>query len=159
MGTLSIQAGNFLTANPALIHQLGSDALTHVIQRYVKKTRARKGVSRRIMRKTNNRKRRWFVDNIIMHHKRLHDRNRAIAVSNARTRALAKRSMREELSNQNQQSQTFQERAREKSPNHDPSESFKDRAESLRGRVDARRLRARSRWLSVMGNSEETTSS
>ena len=31
-------------------------------------------------RKLVNRKQRWFTDNIIMHHKRLHDKNREIAV-------------------------------------------------------------------------------
>ncbi len=149
VGTLTLGITNFLTANPALLQHLGSDALTHALRGYVKRVRKRRGVSRRVMRKTANRKRRWFVDNIIMHHKRLHDRNRAIVVSNARTRALAKRQIRQESDEGMSGLQVLQNQ-REKSY-HDSSQSFRDRVDSLRGRVDARKLRARSRWLSVMG--------
>lgn len=106
-------------------------------------------MSRRQMRKTANRKRRWFVDNIVMHHKRLHDRNRAIVVSNARSRALAKReALKKSSLTPQKQSQTFAQRARDNSPQS--QDNLREKAKSLRGRVDARRLRARSRWLSVM---------
>lgn len=151
VGTLTLGITNFLTANPALLHQLGSDALTHALRGYVKRVRRRRGVSRRVMRKTANRKRRWFVDNIIIHHKRLHDRNRAIVVSNARTRALAKRNLRQQA--QETEYSPILQSQREKSY-HDSSQNFRDKVDSLRGRVDARKLRARSRWLSVMGESD-----
>lgn len=101
------------------------------------------------MRKTTNRKRRWFVDNIVMHHKRLHDRNRAIVVSNARTRALAKReALKKNPAGLQKQNQTFAQKARDNSPQS--KNNLRERARSLRGSVDARRMRARSRWLSVM---------
>jgi len=101
------------------------------------------------MRKSSNRKRRWFVDNIVMHHKRLHDRNRAIVVSNARSRALAKReSLKKNSPSLQKQSPSFMERHRDNSPQS--QNDLREKAKSLRGRVDARRLRARSRWLSVM---------
>jgi len=116
---------------------------------FARRSRRRKGLSRREMRKSSNRKRRWFVDNIVMHHKRLHDRNRAIVVSNARSRALAKReSLKKNSPSLQKQSPSFMERHRDNSPQS--QNDLREKAKSLRGRVDARRLRARSRWLSVM---------
>lgn len=98
-------------------------------------------------RKNANIRRRWFVDNIILHHKRLHDKNRELAVNKARDQALARREAlkkRQDLS---------LERARD--PKKDQERKWrelvelKERSSSIRGRVDSRRLRARSRWLSV----------
>lgn len=103
------------------------------------------------MRKAANRKRRWFVDNIIMHHKRLHDRNRAILVSNARSRALAIRGITKKESPSLQQENSLQR-------NQDPkmkwrnAVNLRERGKELRGRSDARRLRARSKWLAIMEN-------
>lgn len=72
-----------------------------------------------------------------MHHKRLHDKNREIVVSSARNNALARKlNLRKETPN---------------SPNRKWRErvEVRDRGKIIRGRVDARRMRARSRWLSV----------
>ncbi len=149
VGTLTLDITNFVTANPALIHQIAGDALSHALHSYVGRSRKRRGMTRRQMRKNANRKRRWFVDNIIMHHKRLHDRNRAIVVSNARTRALAKRDSvkKDSPAPARTHLQTLQ---REREMPKQNSSNLRERAKSLRGRVDSRRLRARSRWLSVM---------
>jgi hypothetical protein len=47
-----------------------------------------KGMSKAQRKKRGRRRFRLFVDNIIMHHKRLHDRNRQIVIDLARTRVL-----------------------------------------------------------------------
>lgn len=148
VGTLTLDIAGLLHGNSDLLNQIGGEALSHALHSFIRRAGRRRGLSRREMRKSSNRKRRWFVDNIIMHHKRIHDRNRAIVVSNARTRALAKR----EASKNNQTpslQQSTQQRDRQRSQWQNGS-SLKERGSALRGRVDARRLRARSRWLSVM---------
>ena len=147
VGSLTLDVSNVVSGN-YLAQRMANDLAMRALRGYVKRSRNRKGLSRRIVRKNANRKRRRFVDNIIMHHKRLHDRNRAIAVSNARSRALAKR----EAIKKHSQSHTPEAIRREREESyHNSSTSFRERANSLRGRVDARRLRARSRWLSSMG--------
>ncbi len=148
VGTLTLDLPNLLHANSGLINQIAGDALAHALHSYIRRTGSRRGLSRRQMRKASNRKRRWFVDNIIMHHKRLHDRNRAIVVSNARTRALAKRDSAKQ-SPSLQRSALMAQRVQVK-PAQDGGTKLKDRGMEIRGRVDARRTRARSRWLSVM---------
>lgn len=148
IATLTLDATNFLQANPFLIQDFASDTLSHALHSYARRSR-RKGLSRRQLRKSSNRKRRRFVDNIVMHHKRLHDRNRAIVVSNARSRALAKReALKRNPTSLQKQSPTFAQRARDNSPQS--QSSLRERAKSLRGSVDARRLRTRSRWLSTL---------
>lgn len=146
IGSLTLDVTGFLQANPGLINQIAGDALTHALHSYSRRSGRRKGLSRRQIRKTTNRKRRWFVDNIIMHHKRLHDRNRAIVVSNARSRALAKR---EALKKQGvtKYNESFLQKERQKDRQNS---NLKDRANTIRGRADARKLRARSRWLSAL---------
>ncbi len=148
VGTLTFDVSSLLHTHSGLINQIAGDALSHALFSYMRRS-GRRSLSRREMRKSSNRKRRWFVDNIIMHHKRLHDRNRAIVVSNARTRALAKREASKNNQTPSLQQSTTQQRDRQKTQWKNGS-SLKERGISLRGRVDARRARARSRWLSVM---------
>lgn len=149
IGTLTLDITSLVNAHSGLIQQIAGDSLSHALHSFIRRSGSRRGLSRRMMRKNMNRKRRWFVDNIIMHHKRLHDRNRAIVVSNARTRALAKRdAAKQPQSPSLQRSAMVRERTQNK-----PSMSamtLKERGAQLRGRVDARRIRARSRWLSTM---------
>lgn len=122
--------------NSPLAHHLISHEIMHVFFSFVRGPR-KANLTRAQKRKLASRRRRWFTDNIIMHHKRLHDRNREIVVASAKTRALAKRI----TAGQTQQP--------------DPSRKWRDRVETkdrgsiIRGRIDARRVRARSRWLSV----------
>lgn len=149
IGSMTFDITNFLGAHPSLIHEIGGHALAHVFYSHLRhRPKRRAGFSRRQTRKLVNAKRRWFVDNIIMHHKRLHDRNREIIVSNVRSKILAKREIRKEkpglLKNQ--------------SLHKDHNEStkwrqmveIKRRGVAVRGRIDARRLRARSRWLTIV---------
>ena len=146
IGSLTLNFGNFLSLHPALINDVAGHALAHALYSHIRRA-GRGRVNRRQARKMSNRKRRWFVDNIIMHHKRLHDRNRELLISNARTLALARRKAQEKQSPIGG-SPTLQ-KDRDQPTKWRDTVSLKQRGADLRGRSDARRLRARSRWLTV----------
>ena len=148
IGTLTLDVTSLIAAHPGLIYDIGGHALAHALYSHIRR-RHHSGLSRREMRKTANRKRRWFVDNIIMHHKRLHDRNRAVLISNARSRALAMRNTvkKEPLSPQQENSLHRDQDPKMKWRN---AINLKEKGKELRGRSDARRLRARSKWLTIM---------
>lgn len=155
IGTLTLTVSNFMTLHPALVNEVANHALSHVFYSYARK--ACRGsvdgpsLSRRQSRKSSNRKRRWFVDNIIMHHKRLHDRNRENIINGARARALAKR---EALKKQSPSKlPTSLKKDQNDSQRWRNMAKIKDRGVEIRGRVDARMLRARSRWMSVVESS------
>ena len=144
--TLTLDVTNFLKTHSALISEIGGQGLVHILYSHVRRSRRRRS-TRRQVRKAVNRKRRWFVDNIIMHHKRLHDRNREMTVRKARMRALERKEM---LSKPNLVTRS-QQKGKDQS---DPMKwrnavTLKERGEVIRGRIDARMLRARSRWLSL----------
>jgi hypothetical protein len=143
--------------NPALIHDIAGHGLAHVLHSHVRKSSRKKVMSRRMARKMSNRKKRWFVDNIIMHHKRLHDRNRELVVSNARTRALARKKDRDQKPQITQSTQLIHQR------NNDlkwqQRVQTKDRGAEIRDRLNARKLRANSRWASIIRNDREANGS
>ncbi len=146
---MTLDATSLISAHPALIHEIAGHTLAHVLYSQIRRITHRRGLSRSAMRKLVNRKRRRFTDNIIMHHKRLHDKNRQVIICNARSRALARRA-------QDKKESPSLERARELKMDDVKMRystiSLKERGEKLRGNVDTRRLRARSRWLSVMSS-------
>lgn len=145
---MTLDATNLIRAHPLMVQELAGHALAHVLFNHARRAVRRKGLSRRQIRKLANRRKRRFVDNIIMHHKRLHDKNRAMIVSNARSRALARREqIKKEPTSLAKSSDLKRDDAKMKY-----SSSLKERGEKLRGHNDARRLRARSRWLSVVNN-------
>ena len=148
VGSLTFNIGNFIAAHPGLINEIAGHALAHALYSHIRRG-SRGGISRRESRKSMNRRRRWFVDNIILHHKRLHDRNRAVVISNARTRALAKRKVPERNPLSLQASSLQHDR--DGGTKWRNAVNLKERGVSLRGTTDSKRLRARSRWLSVMG--------
>lgn len=146
LSSLSLSASNFVSLHPELISELAGHALVHDLYSHIHSNR-KTGLSRRLKRKNANIRRRWFVDNIILHHKRLHDKNRSLAVNKARDQAIARRDAlkkKQELS---------LEKAR--NPQKDQERKWRElvemreRSSSIRGRIDSRRMRARSRWLSV----------
>jgi len=122
-----------------------SPLMTHVIDHKIMsilfslvKGSRRSRLSRARSRKMMNRRRRWFTDNIIMHHKRLHDRNREIIIASTRERVLAKKKK--------------DENSLQVSESHKWRDQFEDnalRGNTIKSRIDARRARARSRWESV----------
>lgn len=130
----SIASSGFM--NSPIVHELIGHEILHS---FFSMVRGKKGkrLTRAQRRKLANRRRRWFTDNIIMHHKRLHDKNRAIVVSSARSRALAKKHN-SEAHTPESPTRKWRERV-----------EVRDRGKIIRGRVDARRMRARSRWVSV----------
>ena len=130
LSSISISASNLM--NSPLVHHLIEHEIMHVFFNMMRGSR--KGLSRAQRRKLANRRRRWFTDNIIMHHKRLHDRNREIVIAEAKTLAMAKKLGKAPESPTNK----WRDRV-----------GVRDRGKIIRGRVDARRSRARSRWLSV----------
>lgn len=146
---MTLDATSLLRAHPGMVHELAGHALAHVLYNHVRRVVRKKGLNRREMRKLSHRRKRRFVDNIIMHHKRLHDKNREMIVNNARARALARREQSKKESPSLAKSSNLQ---RDESKMKYSSSSLKDRGEKLRGHNDARRLRARSRWLSLMNN-------
>ncbi len=150
MGVMTFDVSNFLNAHPLLVQDVAGHSLAHALYSHVRRGRHGRA-NRRQLRKEVNRKRRWFVDNIIMHHKRLHDRNRATVVFDVRSRVLARRKELEKNPLSLQKSSTAQQ---DHSDSHKwrNAVSLKDRGAEMRGRADAKRLRARSRWLSVMGS-------
>jgi len=146
---MSLNATSFIGAHPSLIHGLAEHVLEKAILRnlhsHVRKGKIA-GLSRAGRRKIANRRRRWFVDNIIMHHKRLHDKNRQQAVDAMRKKALEKR---EALK---KRQPTLNEAL---SLNKDGPLKWRDKIDirerslSARERISSRRSRAHSRWLSV----------
>ena len=122
--------------NSPLAHHLIAHEIMHVFFSFVRGPRKAR-LTRSQKRKMANRRRRWFTDNIVMHHKRLHDRNREIVVASAKTRALAKK-LSAGQAQQPEPSRKWRDRV-----------DTRDRGKTIRGRIDARRSRARSRWLSV----------
>ncbi len=146
VGGLTLDITNFLTANPALLHEIGGHALAHVLYSHIRRSAHSPSMSRRETRKMSNRKRRWFVDNSVMHHRRLHDRNRETIVSNARSRVLARR---EALLQKPSLLQNQPQKNRDEKTKWRDAADIKSRGQTIRGRIDSRRLRAKSRWLSV----------
>lgn len=127
----------FISTHPSLVHEVMGHALAHSMMSSIR--RAGRGMSRRQMRRAQNMRRRWFVDNIIMHHKRIHDRNREMIVNDARARVVARRQISRSVNKEMQKgANLWQEKVK-----------IKEKSQEVRGRVDSRRLRARSRWLSV----------
>lgn len=132
-----------------MINDIAGHALAHALYSHIRRGSRARGISRRQARKRSNRKRRWFVDNIIMHHKRLHDRNRELVITNARTRALARRKELEKKPEQLSHS-TLRHNRPKSDQRHQDRSALKKRGEELRQRTLMCRVRAERRWSSVM---------
>lgn len=154
--SLVFDASSFISMHPAVVHEVGSHTLAHVLYSFIKRTCHRKGLSRREIRKIIHRRNRWFVDNIIMHHKRLHDLNRQLIINNARKNALARSSLTNHVKNeQNNNNSNFSSNFKNDvndNTNHQnkfksDNASNKKRAEELILRIKLKKRRARSRWV------------
>lgn len=152
-GTLTFDVNNFLSMNPTLITSAAGYGLAHVLFSHIRRSGHGGRVNRRVARKMANRRRRRFVDNIIMHHKRLHDRNREAAVGNARLRALARQ---KKLTNTPTQSTALQHK-RSKTQSYSSKTPLLERAKSLRSNTESKRIRAQSRWASIMRMENEAS--
>lgn len=88
-------------------------------------------------RRLINRKRRWFTDNIIMHHRRLHEKNREIAVNLTYKRILEKQKDKKPILSK--QNVSWCQRI-----------DIKSRANLIKQKSRARQRRAISRWGSII---------
>ncbi len=154
IGTIAFSPGAFMASHPMIAYELVGHSLGHILFGFLKRNRRKRGFSRSQMRKMVNRRRRQFVDNIIMHHQRLANINRQILISNARERALAKK---EKFKNQSQtRAQNMRtpdsSREQETKKRWQGGQSLKERGQKMRGMIDARRTRARSRWLTIVAD-------
>ncbi len=145
IGLAPVDLISLLRTHPAMIHEVAGHALAHALYSYIRRHRRPvAALSLSARRRIINRKRRQFVDNIIMHHKRLHDKNRELVVSQSRAKIMQNQALKktDEALHHNRQAAPEQHKWTEK-------QDLKQRALALRGRVDTRKLRARSRWISV----------
>ncbi len=143
---LALGKTSLLALQPNLLQDLAIHGFEHVIRRLLKGTKRKRGLSRAENRKLTNRKRRWFVDNIIMHHRRLQEINRQKIVSSARERALLRK---KNLLNNSLQ-RTKPKAKPEINRTWHNGLSMRDKGVKIRGSVDTRKIRARSRWLSAV---------
>ena len=143
---LALGKTSLLALQPTLLQDLAIHGFEHVIRRLLKGTKRKRGLSRAENRKLTNRKRRWFVDNIIMHHRRLQEINRQKIVSSARERALLRK---KNLLNNSLQ-RTKPKAKPEINRTWQNGLSMRDKGVKIRGSVDTRKIRARSRWLSAV---------
>ncbi len=132
LGSVHSLIGPNLLGNPLVEHMVTHE-IVHIFFSMIRGSK--KKLTRAQRRKLANQRRRWFTDNIIMHHKRLHDRNRELVINSVKDKVAAKR-IKVKLS----------------TPALQPSAknvSIKSQARQIHSRIDTRRLRARSRWQSV----------
>ncbi len=150
---LALGKTSLLVLQPTLLQDLAIHGFEHVIRRLLKGTKRKRGLSRAENRKLANRKRRWFVDNIIMHHRRLQEINRQKIVNSARERAL--------LRKKNLLNNSLQKAKPKAKPeiNRTWQNGIKtrERGVKIRGSVDTRKIRARSRWLTAINQKNIAT--
>ena len=148
IGSIAFSPSALIASHPMIAYEIAGHTLGHILYGFIKRNRKRRGLSRAQMRKMTNRRRRQFVDNIIMHHQRLAKMNRQTIVGNARERAMARR---EKMKNKADlhKDQNF-ERDQETRKKWQGGVSLKERGQRIRGTIDARRTRARSRWLTIV---------
>lgn len=170
IGTIAFDPLTLASTNPALVYEVAGHALGHALYDHISRLGRRRGLSRREMRKIVNRKRRWFVDNIIMHHQRIHHKNRQTLISSARSRAIEKKkgksnNFKEIIKNKESQQRQAPFRSKEddyydytennKNENNENysqenQENYQEKGLIIRSRLDAKKIRARTRWLTLL---------
>ena len=148
IGSIAFSPTALIASHPMIAYELAGHTIGHILYGFIKRNRKRRGLSRAQMRKMTNRRRRQFVDNIIMHHQRLAKMNRQTIVGNARERAMARREKTQRKADM-KKDQTF-EKQQESRKKWQGGVSLKERGQKIRGTIDARRTRARSRWLTIV---------
>lgn len=144
--TLTLNSRNFLRAHPALMHDVASYGLAHLLYNHIKHFKGPR-LNRRQIRKIKNRRRRWFIDNIIMHHKRIHDSNRDLTIRKAKGRSQQRKKI---LKSSPKAIESITKGDQDTKWRN--SVSIRERGAKIRGRIDSRRLRARSRWVSLVND-------
>jgi len=148
IGSIAFSPVALISSYPIIAYEVVGHALGHILYGFIKRNRKKRGLSRAQMRKMTNRRRRQFVDNIIMHHQRLAKMNRQTIAGNARERAVARR---ETIKRKDDlQRDRNSEREQEIRKKWRGGTSLKERGQIIRGAIDTRRIRARSRWLTIV---------
>lgn len=98
-----------------------------------------------------------FVDNIIMHHRRLHEQNREMTVKMAKEIMRSYNKPKKQAPGKHQ-TRALASRSKPKTIQKSPDlwrdrAAIRERTKSIRGLIDLHRTRARSRWVSVVGRS------
>ena len=127
-------------------------AVSSLLYSKIYRSARRSGYSRSKARKMANRRRRCFVDNIIMHHKRIHDHNRKLVISSARDRAVArKKEMEKQNSNQElSHTKTSTSQTRYTHQRWTQKTNLKSKAVEVRTRLHSKKTRAESRWAALI---------
>lgn len=143
---LSIYLANVVTANPVIVREIGTHVLLHSMRHHARVPRSMSRVNRgnlRLRRRAINQRHRWFVDNIIMHHRRLHEKNRQIAINNSRNASPLVSKKPNDPLNLNHRGPLTQQK------NWGQRVIVKNRTQDLRDRIESRRIRAKTRWLTI----------
>lgn len=128
-----------------LVKHIALDRIAHGILSLFRKKKKRK-LTRSQRRKLTTKNRRRFVDNVIMHHQRIHQKNRDIVIQEPIELEKRKKLKRKKKKEQQRKKDKETRSNNEKWQNAD---DLKHKGTIIRGRIDARRLKARSKWLSV----------
>lgn len=143
---LSLDIKRLLKEHPRLIDEIASYSLIRLLYSRSRIPRLNR-FNKRQLRKLRNSRRRWFVDNIIMHHRRIHDKQDKL-IKSRQINNLAKN----KDESRNKKIITYNPRKKDFNCKNSWQENYllKERGQKIRGRIDARRLRARSRWVSIL---------
>lgn len=100
-----------------------------------------RSLSKAKRKKIARRRYRMFVDNIIMHHKRLHDKNRQITIDLTRRRMFdkSKDAKREKEDRERKERNKWRDKY-----------AKNNRAVEIKERINARRIRAKSSWTALI---------
>ncbi|MBL6665039.1 MAG: hypothetical protein ISQ34_04255 [Rickettsiales bacterium] len=143
MGSLTLDKNNLLRGDAARF------AVSSLLYSKIYRSARRSGHSRSKARKLANRRRRYFVDNIIMHHKRIHDHNRKLVVSSARDRAVARKKEMEHAVRNKELKKTAQ-KSRYEHQRWTQKPDIKARSMEIRNRLQTKRARTDSRWAALI---------
>ncbi len=130
--------------NSELFRSIAQEGAVEAIFCLFRKRKKRR-LSRSKRRKLASRKRRKFVDRVIMRHQEIHQKNRDLVLEEPEELERRRKLKRKK--------KKIKEKEKEKRSNNgqkwQSSEDIKHKGTIIRGRIDARRLKARSRWLSI----------
>jgi len=150
VGSLTLDITNYLNRGGLIKGDSSKYNLSGLLYGKIVRSARRAGLSRRVARKIANRRRRIFVDNIIMHHKRLHDQNRKIVITNARERALMKKKQLESLKSNTLEKIKKEQESRASYQRFVERPNIQSKSREIRDRLALSKTRAKSRWASII---------
>ena len=111
----------------------------------------RRGLSRAQIKKMAMRKRRKFVDTIIMNHKRMHDKNRALAIEKVKVRLVGAQTKSPKKASKKQNIGLNRSESKTQDSNKwrtkvRPKGDVRKKRTQIKGMVDDEKQKSRSRW-------------